>query len=96
MRMSLLSRVTIASVIGLSLISGAPLAQSRPKFFSDDPILREPDTQDASKTQSWTIGLIADLTLNVFAANSRARRFYEREGWSAEMMKYVKPLQASE
>lgn len=36
------------------------------------------------------------LTLNVFAANSRARRFYERAGWSAEMMKYVKPLQASE
>jgi GNAT superfamily N-acetyltransferase len=36
------------------------------------------------------------LTLNVFAANSRARRFYERAGWSAEMMKYVKPLQASD
>jgi GNAT superfamily N-acetyltransferase len=36
------------------------------------------------------------LTLNVFAANGRARRFYERAGWSAEMMKYVKPLQASE
>ncbi len=70
MRMSLLSRVTIASVIGLSFIFGVTsvvsFAQSRPKFFTDDPILREPDTQDASKTQSWTIGLIADLTLNVF------------------------------
>ena len=32
------------------------------------------------------------LTLNVFAANDRARRFYERAGMAAEMMKYVKPL----
>ena len=36
------------------------------------------------------------LTLNVFAANDRARRFYERAGLSPEMMKYVKPLQAAE
>jgi GNAT superfamily N-acetyltransferase len=35
------------------------------------------------------------LTLNVFAANARARRFYERAGWSAEMMKYTKPLTPS-
>ena len=32
------------------------------------------------------------LTLNVFVANDRARRFYERAGMAAEMMKYVKPL----
>jgi hypothetical protein len=66
MCMSRVSRVTIASAIGLSVITAAPTAQSRPKFFSDDPLLREPETQDASKTQSWDIGLIADLTLNVF------------------------------
>ena len=32
------------------------------------------------------------LTLNVFAANARARSFYERAGYAAEMMKYSKPL----
>lgn len=32
------------------------------------------------------------LTLNVFAANSRARRFYEKAGWAPEMLKYTKPL----
>ena len=32
------------------------------------------------------------MTLNVFASNERARRFYERGGWVAEMLKYVKPL----
>jgi GNAT superfamily N-acetyltransferase len=36
------------------------------------------------------------LTLSVFAANDRARRFYEQAGWSPEMMKYVKPLQTAE
>jgi hypothetical protein len=70
MRTSFLIRATLASAIGLSVFTGlssvAPLAQSRPKFFSDDPIAREPDTQDASKVQQWEIGLIADLTLNVF------------------------------
>jgi GNAT superfamily N-acetyltransferase len=32
------------------------------------------------------------LTLNVFASNDRARRFYERAGYAPEMMKYSKPL----
>ena len=32
------------------------------------------------------------LTLNVFAANERARRFYERAGLAPEMLKYAKPL----
>lgn len=32
------------------------------------------------------------LTLNVFTANTRARRFYERGGFVAEFLKYSKPL----
>jgi GNAT superfamily N-acetyltransferase len=32
------------------------------------------------------------LTLNVFAANARALRFYERAGFAPEIMKYSKPL----
>jgi GNAT superfamily N-acetyltransferase len=32
------------------------------------------------------------LTLNVFARNTRARRFYERAGWEPEMLKYAKSL----
>jgi ribosomal protein S18 acetylase RimI-like enzyme len=30
------------------------------------------------------------LTLNVFDANARARRFYERAGFTPEVIKYVK------
>ena len=36
------------------------------------------------------------LTLNVFAANDRARRFYERAGWTPEMLMYAKPLPPAE
>jgi GNAT superfamily N-acetyltransferase len=32
------------------------------------------------------------LTLNVFAANTRARRFYERAGMVAELLRYVKEV----
>ncbi|HXG57365.1 MAG TPA: GNAT family N-acetyltransferase [Vicinamibacterales bacterium] len=32
------------------------------------------------------------LTLNVFATNARARRFYEREGMHVEFLKYAKPV----
>jgi GNAT superfamily N-acetyltransferase len=32
------------------------------------------------------------LTLGVFAANLRAREVYERDGWQAEILTYVKPL----
>jgi len=37
-----------------------------PRFFQDDPLWTEPNSQDASKVQPWDIGLIADLTLNQF------------------------------
>ncbi len=32
------------------------------------------------------------ITLNVFAANARARRLYERAGFEVELLKYAKPL----
>jgi hypothetical protein len=35
-------------------------------FREDDPIRREPETQDASKVQEWTIDLFVDLTTNLF------------------------------
>jgi hypothetical protein len=63
-RILVIAAVAVAGL--LSVTSVSPVAQSRPTFLSDDPLVREPDTQDASKTQEWDIGLIADLTLNLF------------------------------
>jgi hypothetical protein len=36
------------------------------RFFDDDPLSREPDSQDASKTQEWEIDLFIDLATNLF------------------------------
>ena len=38
------------------------------KFFDDDPLQREPETQDASKVQPWKNVLTYDLTLNLFGS----------------------------
>lgn len=43
--------------------------------------------------EAWAVGRgFRRLTLNVFDANHRARRVYEHLGYSAETLRYVKPL----
>ena len=56
----------------LSIAAAAVLLHASPrgatmKFYSDDPLQREPETQDASNVQSWDIDLIFDLGLNLFS-----------------------------
>jgi len=38
-----------------------------PRFLSDDPLAREPDTQDASGVSEWEIDLTIDLATNLFS-----------------------------
>jgi hypothetical protein len=78
-----LSRPSLIVVLALLTAAGvAPpsdLAAQRPRFFSDDPLLRDPETQDASKVEAWEIGLTPDLLQNLFgkpgdrASNVRAQ-----------------------
>jgi hypothetical protein len=55
-----------------------PAFTSAQRFFSDDPLAREPETQDASGAQPWDIGLFYELSRNLFvvsrhsASNMRA------------------------
>src|SRR4051812_37945426 len=35
-------------------------------FYTDDPIAREPESQDASKAQSYQIGSLYEMTNNLF------------------------------
>ncbi|MGE0126257.1 MAG: hypothetical protein AB7U25_25295 [Vicinamibacterales bacterium] len=50
-----------------------------PRFYADDPLAREPETQDASAVEAWDIDLFVDLTTNLFGhpgdpvTNQRAR-----------------------
>jgi len=39
-------------------------------FYSDDPIAREPESQDASKAQSYDIGSLYEMTHNLFVIAS--------------------------
>jgi hypothetical protein len=40
---------------------------SGPAFHTDDPLAREPETQDASKVKAWDIDLFIDLAINLFS-----------------------------
>jgi hypothetical protein len=63
---------------GLTAASAVVSTQTR-KFYDDDPIQREPETQDASGVQEREIDLFFDLTTNLFgrpgdsAVNVRAQ-----------------------
>jgi hypothetical protein len=56
----------IAATAVAALAAGAPPAQRSPKFYPDDPLVREPETQDASNVKDREIGLAWDLLLNLF------------------------------
>lgn len=54
----------VASTLAVLFVSG--LLAAGPGFHRDDPLTREPETQDASRVQEWTIDLFVDLTTNLF------------------------------
>jgi hypothetical protein len=69
----------VVAVATIVLLAGAAASTQSPRFFSDDPIAKEPDTEDASGAQPSDIGLAYDLSYNLFVtadrkpSNKRAR-----------------------
>jgi hypothetical protein len=63
-----LPRLGILAVVActVAVLTAAPRGAIA-RFHADDPLAREPETQDASKVQPWDIDLIWDLTLNLFS-----------------------------
>jgi hypothetical protein len=60
--------VRVLAALGVAVIAGTVATSTATrKFYSDDPIAREPETQDASGVQGRDIDLIFDLSLNLFA-----------------------------
>jgi hypothetical protein len=62
-------RFILSALFALTATFLLPIAGTRgatPKFYSDDPLQREPETQDASKAQRWEIDLFWDLAENMF------------------------------
>ena len=56
---------------GAALAFGAPtLSTQAPRFYSDDPIAREPESQDASAAQPYEISTMYQLVVNLFVTSS--------------------------
>ena len=73
--MSIAHRGLVAGVfLSVLALSTAGLAQDGPKFYDDDPLLREPETQDASGVEGWDNILSYDLILNLFTQPGDPRR----------------------
>jgi hypothetical protein len=62
------ARPLLAALLLLLIGTGAAQPSgSTPKFYPDDPLTREPETQDASGVQPWDVLISYDLLLNLFA-----------------------------
>jgi hypothetical protein len=65
-----LARPSLLALLLVVLLVSAPTGSGR-RFYDDDPIGRDVDTEDASGAQPWEIDLIWDLSLNTFATPGR-------------------------
>jgi hypothetical protein len=98
--------VFLALTLPMAAAAVSSLGAQRPRFFSDDPLLREPETQDASNVQRWEIPLTPDLLQNLFGRpgdltpNVRAQNINTADevpdsSWFTNRI-YAKPLSIDE
>jgi hypothetical protein len=65
--LSFVQRAAIVLALLTVIVAGANIdAQKRPRFFPDDPIARQPETQDASKAQPYFIQQMYEQVYNLF------------------------------
>ena len=58
---------TLVAIAAVLLLQTAAPRGATVKFYSDDPLQREPDSQDASQVKKWELDLLWDLGENLFA-----------------------------
>jgi hypothetical protein len=61
-------RLLMLLVVGLGLLASVVSTKGL-HFYPDDPIAREPESQDASKAQSYSIGSLYEMTANLFVTS---------------------------
>jgi hypothetical protein len=63
-------RKDILSIAVLAIVANGPaiipVSTTTPRFYDDDPIVREPESQDATQAQSYTIVDLYEMTRNLF------------------------------
>lgn len=62
--------LVLATCLG-AVLALAPVRTAQPRFFPDDPLVREPESQDASPAQPWEINLAFDVTYNSLVTAGR-------------------------
>ena len=60
------SLILVAVALG---VFGSTVSTQRPRFYQDDPIAREPESQDASKAQPYDIKSLYEMTYNLFVTS---------------------------
>ena len=63
--------LTVVSVASLAVLVATGVAATNQRFYSDDPIQREPEPQDAAGAAPSEVDLLAGLTYNLFALEGR-------------------------
>src|SRR5574338_482103 len=63
--------LTAALALGMLALAGGMLVASGPKFYVDDPLSREPESRDASAAKPEDVGLLYDLSYNLFVTSAR-------------------------
>ena len=72
MRTPTFRNLRVVGAVTLLVAAGAISATTAGrKFYSDDPIAREPETQDASGAEPWDIDLFYDLGYNLFVTGRK-------------------------
>jgi hypothetical protein len=72
-------RTTVWLTLALALASLVTVSTDGRRFYADDPLAREPETQDASHAEPVELGLLFDLSYDLFvsgrhqASGTRAR-----------------------
>ena len=61
----MLSRSVLLALVAL-VAFGSVVSTQRPRFYRDDPIAREPESQDAGKAARYDIKSIYEMTYNLF------------------------------
>jgi hypothetical protein len=62
------ARLLILLVAALGVFAGV-VSTKGPRFYPDDPIAREPESQDASKAQRYEIGSLYEMSYNLFVTS---------------------------
>jgi hypothetical protein len=62
-------RSSVTLLVAAFVLLGSSASTQRPRFFGDDPLSREPESQDASKAAPHDIKSIYEMTYNLFVTS---------------------------